>query len=146
MKNKKDKNAYFSSLDFPAASTSALLGQVCGVAIDIYGNPVLFHRGERVWNGNTFGSDNVYNGDKMAPITANTILTLNSTGHVVNAWGKNMFFMPHMITIDNQNNVWVTDVALHQIFKFPPYGGKTYKPLIVLGSPVSQLIQIIQSV
>ena len=37
-----------------------------------------------------------------------------------------------MITVDSQNNVWMTDVALHQVFKFGPYGGD-HKPLIVLG-------------
>lgn len=28
--------------------------------------------------------------------------------------------MPHGITVDHENNVWVTDVALHQVFKFGP--------------------------
>lgn len=28
--------------------------------------------------------------------------------------------MPHGITIDHENNVWLTDVALHQVFKFGP--------------------------
>ena len=45
--------------------------------------------------------------------------------------------MPHMITIDAQNNFWVTDVALHQVFKFGPYGGKTKEPLVTLGQRVS---------
>ncbi len=51
---------------------------------------------------------------RSRPIPQATVLTLNSTGHVVNAWGENMFFMPHMITVDKQNNVWMTDVAMHQ--------------------------------
>ncbi len=59
--------------------------------------------------------NNVYAGDKTKPIPVETVLTLNSTGHVVNAWGKDMFFMPHMITIDKQNCVWMTDVAMHQV-------------------------------
>ena len=45
--------------------------------------------------------------------------------------------MPHMITIDAQNNFWMTDVALHQVFKFGPYGGKTKEPLVTLGQRVS---------
>ena len=81
--------------------------------------------------------NNEYAGDRKAPISSNTILTLNTTGHVINAWGAMMFFMPHMITVDKQNNVWVTDVAMHQVFKFPPYGGTDKKPKIVLGQPVS---------
>ena len=52
--------------------------------------------------------------------------------------------MPHMLTIDVKNNVWVTDVALHQVFKFGPYGGDG-KPLIALGRKVrdSRVIIII---
>ncbi len=70
--------------------------------------------------------------DKNVPIPVDTVLTVNQTGHTVIAWGKGMFFLPHMITVDSQNNIWLTDVALHQVFKFAPYGGD-HKPLIVLG-------------
>lgn len=50
-----------------------------------------------------------------------------------------MFFMPHMITVDKQNNVWMTDVALHQVFKFGPYGGKerNFEPFFTMGTKVS---------
>jgi peptidylamidoglycolate lyase len=41
------------------------------------------------------------------------------------------------VTIDSENNVWLTDVAMHQVFQFPPYGGKDKQPNIVLGKPVS---------
>ena len=41
--------------------------------------------------------------------------------------------MPHMITVDAGNNVWVTDVALHQVFKFAAYGGDG-KPVLILGT------------
>jgi len=82
----------------------------------------------------------VYAGDTKTPIPTNTILTLDKdTGKVLNAWGAGLFFLPHMITIDSQNKVWVTDVALHQVFHFQPYGGTGEKkqPDIVLGTPVS---------
>ncbi len=42
--------------------------------------------------------------------------------------------MPHMVTVDSENNVWITDVALHQVFKFGPYGGRD---LVKLGEAVS---------
>ncbi len=38
--------------------------------------------------------------------------------------------MPHGLTVDDGGNVWLTDVALHQVFKFPP--GET-RPSMVLG-------------
>lgn len=39
--------------------------------------------------------------------------------------------MPHGITVDSNGNVWVTDVALHQIFRFPRTD--TSSPDLVLG-------------
>ena len=73
------------------------------------------------------------------PIKSNTIMTLDSSGGIQNEWGADLFFMPHHLTIDSQNNVWVTDVALHQVFKFLPYGGpgKAKTPVIRLGTKVS---------
>lgn len=68
------------------------------------------------------------------PIPQDTVLTVNASGHTINSWGAGLFFLPHMITVDKQNNVWVTDVALHQVFKFAPYGGGDQKPLIALGT------------
>ena len=41
-------------VDWPSKETQAKLGQLSGVSIDIYGNAVIFHRGDRVWNGMTF--------------------------------------------------------------------------------------------
>lgn len=44
--------------------------------------------------------------------------------------------MPHGLTIDHEDNLWVTDVALHQIFKYPPLAvlnEKVTEPLIVKG-------------
>ena len=72
--------------------------------------------------------------DRNVAIPQDTILTVNSTGHIINRWGKDFFFLPHMITIDSQNNVWVTDVALHQVFKFGAYGGEGGKPVLTLGT------------
>ena len=84
-----------------------------------------------------FSRNNEYAKDRNYPIPNDTILTLNSAGQVINSWGRDFFFLPHMITIDAQNNFWVTDAALHQVFKFEPYGGKSKQPLITLGQRVS---------
>ena len=37
------------------------------------------------------------------------------------SWGKNQFFMPHGITVDG-DNIWLTDVGTHQIYKFDKNG------------------------
>lgn len=41
-----------------------------------------------------------------------------------------MFYLPHGMTIDRHGNVWVTDVAMHQVFKFRPGSGY---PSITIG-------------
>ena len=40
--------------DWPPKATADQLGQLSGVAIDSYGNAVVFHRGDRTWNMDTF--------------------------------------------------------------------------------------------
>ena len=53
------------------------------------------------------------------------------TGTLINSWGANTFLVPHGITIDEANNVFLTDVGLQQVFKFTHDG----RPLMVLGEP-----------
>lgn len=43
----------------------------------------------------------------------------------------NMFYLPHGLTVDNEGNIWITDVALHQVFKFHP--NDFSKPILTLG-------------
>merc|ERR1711962_406757 len=112
------------------------IGDICGTTFDAFGNVVILHRGNHRWDANTFslmGGGDTYAQDKNSPITNDTVVTVNSTGHIISSWGKDFFFLPHMITIDKENNVWITDVAMHQVFKFGPYGGPNKKPLVALG-------------
>ena len=52
------------------------------------------------------------------PISQNVIATLNrETGSLIKAWGKDKFFLPHGISIDQEGNVWVTDIGAHQVMK-----------------------------
>lgn len=95
--------------DWPNLPEGYILSQVTGVGIDTSQNIFLFHRTGRVWS-EPF-PDSV--------ISSNTILLLDrETGKLLNSWGANLFIMPHGLTVDRNNNVWVTDVALHQVFKF----------------------------
>merc|ERR1712045_433298 len=110
------------------------IGDICGIAYDIFGNVVLLNRGNHHWDMNNFDMRDQYTQDRNEPISENTVITINSTGHVISQWGSDFFFLPHMITIDAENNVWITDVAMHQVFKFGPYGGPDKKPLIELGT------------
>ncbi|XP_015174775.1 PREDICTED: peptidyl-alpha-hydroxyglycine alpha-amidating lyase 2-like [Polistes dominula] len=111
------------------------LGQISGVSVDPSGYPVIFHRADRIWEFSTFTKENVYTERDKGPITEDTVLTLDpGSGNILRGWGRNMFYLPHGIHVDNFGNVWLTDIALHQVFKFNSSGrlklilGKRFKP------------------
>ncbi|XP_019870309.1 peptidyl-alpha-hydroxyglycine alpha-amidating lyase 2 [Aethina tumida] len=100
---------------------SLKLGQVSGVSVNSALQPVIFHRADRVWDMTTFNSTFHYQYAYLGPIKDHTVLTLDpQTGKVLGRWGADLFYMPHGLTIDRHDNLWITDVALHQAFKFKP--------------------------
>ncbi|CAK9830898.1 Peptidyl-alpha-hydroxyglycine alpha-amidating lyase 1 [Anthophora retusa] len=98
-------------------ATNIKFGQISAVSIDPNGNIGIFHRGSRVWGMTTFNDENRFN-SKEGPIQENTIILLDKSGKKLLEWGGSMFYLPHGLTIDQHGNYWVTDVALHQVFKF----------------------------
>ncbi|XP_063151457.1 peptidyl-glycine alpha-amidating monooxygenase isoform X2 [Candoia aspera] len=108
------------------------LGQVSGLALDPNNHLVIFHRGDHVWDANSFNSSYVYQQKGLGPIKENTILVLEASGSaILRSTGRNMFYLPHGLSIDNNGNYWVTDVALHQVFKLASNGAES--PLLTLG-------------
>ncbi|XP_063277742.1 peptidyl-glycine alpha-amidating monooxygenase isoform X2 [Prinia subflava] len=107
------------------------LGQVSGLALDPENNLVVFHRGDHVWDENSFDSKFVYQQRGLGPIEQNTILVLNpSNAKLLHSTGKSLFYLPHGLSVDKNGSYWVTDVALHQVFKL---GAKDKEPLLILG-------------
>ncbi|XP_075597070.1 peptidyl-glycine alpha-amidating monooxygenase isoform X9 [Balearica regulorum gibbericeps] len=107
------------------------LGQVSGLALDPENNLVIFHRGDHVWDENSFDSKFVYQQRGLGPIEQNTVLVLNpSNAKLLHSMGKSLFYLPHGLSIDKNGNYWVTDVALHQVFKL---GADNKEPLLILG-------------
>ncbi|XP_059825459.1 peptidyl-glycine alpha-amidating monooxygenase B isoform X3 [Hypanus sabinus] len=111
------------------------LGQVSGLALDSNNNLVLFHRGNHVWDENSFDQKHIYQAQGIGPILYNTILTLDpASAEVLNAVGANIFYLPHGISTDKNDNFWVTDVALHQVYKLGSSGdillalGQAFQP------------------
>src|SRR5688500_18768718 len=83
------------------------LGNPTGIGIDTNQNIVVVQRADRKWP--LLGSMP----DK--PIKSKTILIIDKdNGTLIDSWGDNLFIMPHGLTVDNENNIWVTDVGLHQ--------------------------------
>ncbi|XP_055153692.1 peptidyl-glycine alpha-amidating monooxygenase isoform X12 [Symphalangus syndactylus] len=109
-----------------------LPGQVSGVALDPKNNLVIFHRGDHVWDGNSFDSKFVYQHIGLGPIEEATILVIDpNNAAVLQSSGKNLFYLPHGLSIDKDGNYWVTDVALHQVFKLDPNNKED--PILILG-------------
>uniref|UniRef100_A0A674K382 Peptidylglycine alpha-amidating monooxygenase n=1 Tax=Terrapene triunguis TaxID=2587831 RepID=A0A674K382_9SAUR len=117
------------AVDWPGVNLK--LGQVSGLALDPKNNLVIFHRGDHVWDRNSFDSSFVYQQRGLGPIEQNTILVIDpSNAEVLDSTGKNLFYLPHGLSIDKDGNYWVTDVALHQVFKL---GVHDKEPLLILG-------------
>ncbi len=96
------------------------LGSAAGVGVTSHGTVLVFHRAYRTWSEPL----------PLDPITAPTIAEFDIvTGSLVHEWGSGLFAMPHGLTVDAQDNVWLSDVALHQVFKFSSKG----KLLLTLG-------------
>lgn len=99
---------------WPIFPDGEMLGQATGVDLDSKGRVHVFHRAGRMWSGETFPTE---------PIARPTIAIFDSdTGQRLAVWGERRFIMPHGLTIDGSDNVWVTDVGLHQVLKFSPDG------------------------
>ncbi|MEE6459899.1 hypothetical protein FKM82_000764 [Ascaphus truei] len=117
-------------VDWPGMKLN--VGQVSGLALDSKNNLVIFHRGNHVWDENSFDKNFVYQQRGIGPIEESTILVVSqNSSTVLKSTGKNLFYLPHGLSVDKDGNYWVTDVALHQIFKLGPQGKES--PLLVLG-------------
>jgi len=94
---------------WPVLPEGRILGQATGVGVDSHNHVFVFHRAGREW------TDPFPEG----PIQTATVIVFDgTTGAPVAEWGQNHFVMPHGLSIDGGDNVWVTDVGQHQVFKF----------------------------
>ena len=97
--------------NWPALPKEIKLGNPTGIAIDTNGQLIIFHRGSRRWP--------LIGAMPRSFIKEKTVLLIDpATGKLLSSWGDNMFIMPHGLKVDHENNIWVTDVGLHQVFKF----------------------------
>ncbi|MEO8448222.1 MAG: peptidyl-alpha-hydroxyglycine alpha-amidating lyase family protein [Gemmatimonadota bacterium] len=96
--------------DLPAGE---VLGQATGVAVSSKGEVLVFHRANRTWV-EPFPAD---------PIDRPTIAVFDGkSGRFLRSWGAGTFIMPHSITVDRKDNVWLTDVARQQVLEFSSDG------------------------
>jgi peptidylamidoglycolate lyase len=106
---------------WPILPAGRVLGSAAGVAVNGKGEVIVFHRAGRVWSEPL----------PTEPIASPTLAVFDAaTGRFLREFGSGIFVMPHGLTIDRDGNLWLTDVALHQVFKLAPDGSV----LMVLGT------------
>lgn len=93
---------------WPTLPANVEMGEAAGVAVDHDGHVFIFHRPGRGFDPS---ATDALKADAILQIDANT-------GRLIRSWGGGRFLVPHGITIDRANNLFLTDVGLHQVFKF----------------------------
>jgi len=106
-------------------------GQISGVAVDSHDHVFVFSRRE---NSVLAMPSEQWQSEKDVPerpiLSAPVLVFEGKTGRLVASWGENRFLLPHGLAIDRADNVWITDIALHQVFEFSHDG----RLLLTLGS------------
>ncbi len=106
-------SAYRVVHGWPVLPEGRILGSAAGVGVNSKGEVLVFHRAGRTWSEPL----------PLDAIKAPTVAVFDAaTGRFLREWGAGAFAMPHGLSVDAQDNVWLTDVALQQVFKFSPDG------------------------
>ena len=106
---------------WPVLPEGRILGQAVGVGVDSHNHVFVFHRAGRKWS-EPLPTDSIQ--------AATVAMFDGDTGELLAEWGRDLFSMPHGLTVDDENNVWVTDVGLHQVHKLTHDG----QPLLTIGT------------
>lgn len=113
---------YHRKANWPQLPPSFVLGNPTAIAVDTDDHVFVFHRGKRTWP--LLGEIS----KKKIP-EAIVLMLDQQSGKIITEWGDHCFSMPHGLTVDRQQNIWITDVGLHQVIKFSHKG----KRLLTLG-------------
>ena len=100
---------------WPVLPENSILDEVTAVAVNARGDVLVLQRGGRKW------PESDVLDQTLIPVP--TIFVFDGpTGRLLTEWGEKLIALPHSLTVDHEDNVWVTDVALHQVYKFSPDG------------------------
>lgn len=110
---------------WPVLTEGFALGHVPGVAVDSHNHVFVFNRGEHSILNTTFNK----------AIASPAVLCFDgATGKLVTSWGAGIFMIPHGLRVGKDDNVWVTDVQLHQVMEFS-HDGKLLMAVGAKGVP-----------
>lgn len=96
---------------WPILPENSMLGHVTGVGVDSHDHVFVFHRGSHSitpWPTNQTSTS-------KEPLV---MCFQGQTGKLIQSWGANAFVRPHGLRVDKDDNVWITDISLHQVMKF----------------------------
>ena len=99
---------------WPTIPKDAVFGQVSAVDVDSHGHVFVLHRAGREWE-EPFTTD---------PIDEPTVFMFDKGGALLARWGADTFVMPHGLSVDAEDAVWITDVAREQVFRFSHDGAQ----------------------
>lgn len=108
----KDSGANYQVVHgWPVLPDNTILDEVSAVGVDSHDNVFVLQRGGRKWPDS---------GElDQTPIPVPTLFLFDGqTGRLLTKWGEKLLALPHSLTVDRKENVWISDVALHQVFKF----------------------------
>jgi len=91
-----DRIEFEPARSFLKLPKDATLGQCSAVDFDSKGRLYLFHRGKH------------------------PIMCFDSGGKFIHSWGDDLIGKAHGLRVDRADNIWVTDIGHHVVFKFSP--------------------------
>jgi len=107
---------------WPVLPATQAPDEVSAVAVDSHDHVFVLTRAGRKWP-DTGPID-------TTAIAGTTVSVYDGpSGRLLTKWPGSLFALPHGITVDSHDNVWITDVAWHQVFEFNSAG----RPLLTLG-------------
>ena len=108
-----DSHEYDVVHGWPRLPDGFVLGQVTAVDVDSHNHVFVFHRADLAWSS----------GIPPKPVSKKTILCIDGeSGELLSSWGENMFYVPHGLFVDHEDNIWITDLGRHQVLKFSNSG------------------------
>jgi peptidylamidoglycolate lyase len=91
----KSKGHYEVVHGWPQLPPGFAFSQVPGIGVDSHNHVFVFHRGD-------------------TPV----MCFEGATGKLVASWGAGLIGKAHGLAVDREDNIWLTDIGHHQVFKF----------------------------
>ena len=94
--------------DWAQVPDDTAFGELSAVDVDSHGHIFVLHRAGREW-AEPFPT---------GTIDEPTVFMFAANGVLLGKWGAGEFVMPHGLSVDDDDDVWITDVAREQVMRF----------------------------